>query len=493
MMGARFAAEVLIVAGSLLLTACGSFPVNPPLAHHDPEAGYRFDPAPDDPDPRDQMFVILVFSGGGTRAAALSFGVLEALRDTPIHWQGRDQSLLDDVDVISSISGGSFPAAYYALRGAETFKEFPDKFLYRPVQSDLIKRALSPASWLKLAGSSYGRSDLAADYYDEKVFDGATYSQLIAAHRRPFVILNATDLTTGVQFPFIQDQFDLLCSDLAGIKLARAAAASSAFPGGLTPLTLKNYAGTCDYHQPRWVANALKDRTSRINPRRTARADQRTAYASTVTDPNTRQTHPARPYIHLTDGGVADNIGLREPLTALGSQSNDWSVQQRINLKQVDKLVVIVVNAATNPETKRDQAAKVPGLLDTISTVASIPLDNYSFETLELLRATVNDFNAQARLISDCKALASVKGPQCELDIPTPHQIDFFAIEVAFEYIQSDKDRTWFKNLPTTFELPRETIDRLRAVGRQILDEDKEYQRLVKQLKPGSQAGNQDR
>ena len=66
--------------------------------------------------------------------------------------------------------GGSFPAAYYALHGAETFKEFPGKFLYRPVQSDLIKRALSPASWLKLAGSSYGRSDLAADYYDEKYY-----------------------------------------------------------------------------------------------------------------------------------------------------------------------------------------------------------------------------------------------------------------------------------------------------------------------------------
>ena len=148
--------------------------------------------------------------------------------------------------------------------------------------------------------------------------------------------------------------------------------------------------------------------------------------------------------------------------------------------------MVIVVNAATNPEATRDQTAKVPGLFDTISTVASIPLDNYSFETLELLRAAVSDFNSQASLISDCKALASAKGPQCELDVPAPHQIDFYAIEVAFEYIQSDKDRTWFKNLPTTLQLPRETIDRLRAVGRQILDEDREYQRLVKQLKPGN-------
>lgn len=482
-MGGRFVALVIC---ALLLSACGSFPVNPPLARYDPSAGYRFDPIPDEPDKRDEMFVILVFSGGGTRAAALSFGVLEALRDTPIRWQERDTSLLEEVDVISSISGGSFPAAYYALRGSDTFTEFPERFLYQPVQSDLVKRALNPSNWFKLAGPSYGRSDLAAEYYDEKVFGGAMYGQLIAAHRRPFVILNATDLTTGVQFPFVQDQFDLLCSDLAGVKLSRAAAASSAFPGGLSPLTLKNYAGDCDYHQPKWVGNALKDRTSRVNARRTARADQRLGYAESVVDLDSQKQRPARPYIHLTDGGVADNIGLREPLTAIANRNNAWSVLQRIDLKQVDKLVVVVVNAATNPQTGRDQTAKVPGLLDTISTVASIPLDNYSFETLDLLRGTVKEFNEEMRLISGCKALASNKGPQCELDIPTPHQIDFFAIEVAFEYIHDDDERNWFKNLPTTLELPRETIDRLRAVGRTILGEDKEYQRLMKQLNGGS-------
>ncbi len=484
-MAGRFLARVLLVAGLLLIAACGSFPVNPPLDRYDPAAGYRFDPISIDPDERDEMFVILAFSGGGTRAAALAYGVLEALRDTPIHWQGRNASLLDEVDVISSISGGSFPAAYYALRGPRIFTEFPEKFLYRPVQSDLLVRALNPSSWPKLAGSSYGRSDLAAEFYDEEIFGGATYGELAANHRRPFVILNATDLTTGTQFSFVQDQFDLLCSDLSGVKLARAAAASSAFPGGLTPLTFKNYAGSCDYQQPRWVARAIQDRTSRINARRTARADGRIGYAKTVLDPRSDESRPARPYIHLTDGGVADNIGLREPLTAVANKNNSWSVLSRIDLKRVSKLVVIVVNAATNPETARDQTPKVPGLFETVSTVATIPLDNYSFETLELLRATVDEFNEEMRLVSGCKALAADKGPQCELDIPTPHQIEFFPIEVAFEYIQSERDRNWFKNLPTSFELPRETIDRVRAVGAQILNADSEFQKLVKEMEAG--------
>lgn len=57
--------------------------------------------------------VVLAFSGGGTRAAALAYGVLEALRDTRITLDGESQRLLDEVDLISSVSGGSFTAAYF--------------------------------------------------------------------------------------------------------------------------------------------------------------------------------------------------------------------------------------------------------------------------------------------------------------------------------------------------------------------------------------------
>jgi NTE family protein len=306
---------------------------------------------------------------------------------------------------------------------------------------------------------------------------------VIAQHKRPFVILNATDLSTGAQFPFVQDQFDLLCSDLSGVKLARAAASSSAFPGGLTPLTFQNYAGSCGYAQPPWVDRAIKDRRSRLNASRTARAERRVDYTQTETDPKTSAVRPSRKYIHLTDGGVADNIGLREPLTALSSENNSWSVFTRINFEQVNKLVVIVVNAATNPATARDRSAKVPGLLETVTTVATIPLDNYSFETLEMLRATVKEFNKEMDFISGCKDLAVEKGPQCALDIPTPHQIEFFPVEVAFEYIQPDEERDWFKNLPTSFELPRETVDKLRAVGRRILGEDPQFRKLMQELK----------
>ena len=467
-------ARVAVFACALLLSACASFaPGNPPLATYVPDAGYGFERL-ERGDNSDGLFVILTFSGGGTRAAALSYGVLEALRDTTIEWGGRRVPLLDEVDVISSISGGSFPAAYYALYGRKMFDEFPEKFLYRPIQSDLIKQHFLPSNWWKLAAPGFGRSDLAAEFYDREVFGGGTYADVIARGRRPFVILNATDMTTGSPFPFIQDQFDLMCSDLAGVSLGRAAAASSAFPGGLTPLTFQNYAGTCQYRQPPWVDLAAADHESRVNPRRTARAENRLALAD--------HGKARRPYIHLTDGGVADNIGLRGPLTAITSTNHAWSVLRMMNNGKIDTLVVIVVNAATNPATDRDRTSRVPGFVDTLKAAATVPLDNYSFDTLELLSASVNEFNEDARLVEGCKKLAVRNGTQCALDIPAPHRIELFPVQVAFEYLGSAEERAWFKNLPTTFQLPRETVDTLRAAGRRLLSGDPEFQNVLKTL-----------
>ena len=469
----RTVAAVAMAVAVLLTAACAGFPPNPPLAKYEPSAGYRFELL-DQGDNSDGLFVILAFSGGGTRAAALAYGVLEALRDARIESNGKVLSLLDEVDVISAISGGSFPAAYYALFGPRIFDEFPQRFLYRPIESELIRSALSPAGLLKLTGPSFGRSDLAAEFYDREVFGAKTYADIAAQRRRPFVILNATDMTLGSQFSFTQDQFDLLCSDLSGLPVARAAAASSAFPGLLTPLTFRNYAGSCDYRQPQWVDSALKDRSSRLNAGRTARAERRLSYAA---------GEPRRDYIHLIDGGVADNIGLREPLVAIASLNHPWSVLRLINLEKVNRLAVIVVNAATDPANDRDTSAKVPGLLDTVTAAANVPLNNYSFDTLDLLRRTVNEFNESERLISGCKDLAAARGAQCALEVPSPHRIEFFPIEVAFEYIDDPKERSWFRNLPTTFELPRETVDRLRAAGRRILLEDPNFRKLMQALR----------
>src|SRR6266516_4947758 len=82
---------------ALLLAGCAHYPVNARLTHAAPETGYRFTNL-SHTNNSDSLFVVLAFSGGGTRAAALSYGVLEELAKTQIVWEGKRGRLLDEVD-----------------------------------------------------------------------------------------------------------------------------------------------------------------------------------------------------------------------------------------------------------------------------------------------------------------------------------------------------------------------------------------------------------
>src|SRR5437667_220684 len=102
----------------LLLVAlggCAHYFVNERAERFEPDRGYRYEKLEPGEKNTDSLLVCLSFSGGGTRAAALAFAVLERLRDTEIAWQGDKKRLLDEVDCISAVSGGSFVAASYAL------------------------------------------------------------------------------------------------------------------------------------------------------------------------------------------------------------------------------------------------------------------------------------------------------------------------------------------------------------------------------------------
>jgi NTE family protein len=128
---------------TLALGSCAHQPWNPPLAAADPGHGYRYWNLPH-PNNSDEVFVCLTFSGGGGRAAALSYGVLEQLRDTQIMVDGQSRRLLDELDVISAVSGGSFTAAYYAVHGDDIFSTYEDRFLHRNFQRKIILSALNP-------------------------------------------------------------------------------------------------------------------------------------------------------------------------------------------------------------------------------------------------------------------------------------------------------------------------------------------------------------
>ena len=176
---------VLLVAIAFL-AGCATRPINPPSAEYDPDKSYRIE-RPSDSTEDNATLVVLAFSGGGTRAAAFSYGVLETLRDMEVQTRsGRHIRALDTVDVITGISGGSFTALAFGLYGDKLFDVYEAAFLKRDVQGELVARALNPFNWLALGSTGWGRSELAADMYDEILFKGATFKDLRrrAAHSR---------------------------------------------------------------------------------------------------------------------------------------------------------------------------------------------------------------------------------------------------------------------------------------------------------------------
>jgi NTE family protein len=462
--------SLLLAAAIIGLSACAHYPANRPLEQCDADHGYRFhNLAPSRNS--DSLFVILAFSGGGTRAAALSYGVLQQLKDLPpIVWEGEQRSLLDEVDVISSVSGGSFTSAYFGLFGERVFTDFKTRFLYRDIEGDLARQLFYPVNWFRLMSPNFSRIDLAAEYYDGQIFDHATFSTLVERNRRPFLIINATDMTLGARFGFTQDQFDPICSDLNSYPVSRAVAASSAFPVLLSPITINNYAGGCDFREPPWVALALRDRET--IGRRFLDASHLRSY----------ENSGERPYLHLLDGGIADNIGLRGPLQALTTTDSPWSLLGMINQEQIRKVVLIVVNAKTDPDSDLDRKRSTPNLKEVLMAVATEPMSNYSFDTVALLVDSVNRWQEDEKARQDCEEVLLEACPGAEIPSGPLPTIDFYPVIIGFDNLADPKERDFFKNLPTSFTLPAETVDRLIAVGGKLLMESKNFQRLLNDL-----------
>ncbi|MGV0976501.1 MAG: patatin-like phospholipase family protein, partial [Azonexus sp.] len=459
-----------VFAALLVLGGCATRPVNPPITQADPDTGYRIATRQANFKSQETL-VILAFSGGGTRAAAFSYGVLEFLRRTEIAIQNRENvRLLDGVGVITGVSGGSFTALAYGLYGDQLFADYEQRFLKRDVQGAIIARSLNPLNWGNLSSTGWGRSELAADLYDEVLFNGATFADL-NRRKGPLILASATDISTGARLVFDQDVFDAMCSNLDEVRLSRAAAASSAVPLVLSPVTLNNYGGTCNYEPPlAWSSFALSYEAHRTAARAKRELEERLAFADGA----------RRPYLHLFDGGVADNVGMRSVLTVLEAMEALKLKGVQTRFDKVRRIVVFVVNSVSSPATDWDEREKPPGAFNLILKATGVPIDHYSYETLELLKDKQARWQSLRRLRQSA-AFAGNQDPALARELLAP-DVDIFAVDVSFAALKDRAEFDYLNELPTTFVLPDEAIDRLRAAAGTIIEESPEFQRLLKEL-----------
>ncbi len=445
----------------ILMGGCshfGHYPVNEPLNKYEPGYGY----IPNNmglPDNSEELLLILSFSGGGTRAAAFSYGVLEELRATHVTLNGRKRSLVDEVDIISGVSGGSFTAAYYGLFSDRIFENFEGRFLKKNIQGALTTRIFfNPVNWFRLSSPYLDRSDLAAEYYDKNVFEGKTFGDLIK-RKGPMVLINATDMSRGTRLSFQQLFFNAICSDLSKFPVARACAASSAVPGVLSPISLRNYAGRCGYTLPSYFeAPCLDYRQKEMRENLTSVLDSK-----------------EKPYFHLIDGGVADNLGLRAIEETVSAVGDAWETMKMTGKEKVRKVVFVVVNAEKRVDDQWDKIEWVPPFAAMFSCYSSISISRYNLETVALLEESFERWSREIRVGRCPPGQISTEPGSCG-------DITFYLAEVKFEDLEDPEERSYMDQLPTSFRLKPEQVDKLRDAARRLLRKSDSFQRLLRDL-----------
>ena len=205
----------------------------------------------------DGFFVGLAISGGGSRSANFSAACM---------FQLQRLGILQRVDYISSVSGGSLTAAYYCLARDKYWNPgVVQRRLTHAFANDVIFQTLLPWNAIMLFFTDLDRSDIISDSFTRVLFSRKgrplTFGNL--RKDRPRLLINATDLQSGRGFVFSDEAFDELNSDLSKYPIAHAVAASAAVPVLMHHVTLRDFST------------------------------------------NFKQ------YRHLIDGGVTDNLGVQ--------------------------------------------------------------------------------------------------------------------------------------------------------------------------------------
>jgi predicted acylesterase/phospholipase RssA len=228
---------------------------------------------------KDDVFIGIAMSGGGSRATNFSAAVLLELEKLGI---------LQHATVISSVSGSSLTAAYYGLYGDNSAPDSEHLWNEDSVReafltdflSGWILRWFDPSNIARYWLTNFTRSDIMIETLNDELYDGKLYKDFIKKENFPQIIINATSFTNGRPFVFTDKYFaERLNSNLDTYPVANAVMASSAFPGVFHPVTLKDY--------------------------------------SVKNNELLSKNNETQNYEHLIDGGPSDNLGVTSLIDVL--------------------------------------------------------------------------------------------------------------------------------------------------------------------------------
>lgn len=179
-----------------------------------------------------------------------------------------------------------------------------------------------------------------------------------------------------------------------------------------------------------------------------------------------------------------DNVGLRGPYALLTSFDSSASLLRRINQGTLRRVLVIMVNAMTEPPPHWDRQYAPPGVLDTLNFVTSKPINAYSLETIRRMRDAFKEQKEEDRLIQECARFVEATcpgGARVPLSLPL---VDYFAVEVGFEAVAREDVRRCLHRIPTNFSLPEAQVSLLRRAAAHVLLESRDFREAMKAIAP---------
>ncbi len=447
-----FVARSVVGAAVALLASCASLddaPINRPVEGAGPAAAAEIFAD----DGEGETLVGLTFSGGGTRAAAFSFGVLQAFAATDAtSASGRRFNLLDRVDFVSGVSGGSVTAAYFGLKGRGALDDFRERFLLRNAEEDLNTNPLNPATLMRVyTGGANDRSNLPR-WLDRHLFDGATFRSLLAK-RRPTVWINASDIAHHSPFVFEPATFRALCSDLGEVRLSEAVAASAAVPVVFAPVTLEAFPERCAYEMPRWVRFADEQPNAPALLKGAARA------LIGYRDPAKTR------YVRLLDGGLTDNFGLAGLTIARAAADAPYAPLTPRQAARLKRALFLVVNSGRASDSEWTRTAAGPTVAPLLMAVVDTGIDasvRQGFDAFQLSLARwqqdIVDWRCRLSPAEVARYVGSTRNWNCR-------DVKFLSGEIAFDQLPDKRER--LSAIATRFVLPTEEVDLLIASGRE--------------------------
>ncbi|WP_374351398.1 patatin-like phospholipase family protein [Chitinimonas sp.] len=396
--------------------------------------------------------VALSFSGGGTRAAAFAFGALQGLDSLR---GGNTQSLLDQLNFITAVSGGSMTAAYYGLHGKAALGSFREAALLRDGEADLRFSLINPLNIARLMSGGLNDRSTLQHWLEDDLFKGATFADMYR-RGKPTVWINATNLYNRVAFPFHERAFDALCSDLASYPVSEAVAASMAVPLFFAPIVLEKHPESCQAPLAEWLDGYARGYSDSLLMR---------SLAQSIHD--LRDTSSGR-YVKLVDGGITDNYGLaslQQSRLLTGTPYGPLSAKDAVTIKN---LLFVVVDAGQSAAGDWNREMKGPSGIDlavasidaAIDTNVRMSYDSF-VPMMKAWQESITRYRCELPANEQQRIKAANPAWQCD-------DVSFVVTRISFRDLSSQEaDR--LNTIPLRLTLPARDVDDLIEAGKKAV------------------------